>query len=345
MKKIIVFIVIILGILFSSCAVKPTTLTVMTHDYFAASEGVIAEFEKANNVKVNFIKNGDAGSVLNQAVLTKSSPIADVLYGVDNTFLSRALQEGIYEPYASPLLVNIPDSFKLDSTNSALPVDYGDVCINYDKAFFASRNLAIPQTLDDLLKPEYKGMLVMENPAISSPGLAFLISTIANYGQDGYLDYWRKLKANGVVIVNDWGAAYETNFSGSTGKGQQPMVVSYATSPVSEVINSATPLKEAPTASLIVTNMCFRQIEFVGILKGTKQLTLAQKFVDFMLDKHFQEDMPLNMYVYPVNSQANIPSEFKLFGQIPEKPVSLSPDVINTNRTTWIENWRKVVLD
>jgi thiamine transport system substrate-binding protein len=344
MIRRILFTINAIGILLTGCASKPATLNVMTHDAFAVSDAVIKEFEQTNNIKVNFILSGDAGAALNQAILTKSSPVADVLYGVDNTFLSRALQAGIYDPYTSPLLSVIPDKFKLDKTNSALPVDFGDVCINYDKAYFAEKNLSIPQTLDDLLKPEYRGLLVVENPATSSTGLAFLMATIANYGENGYSDYWSKLKNNGVVVVNTWNTAYDTNFSGSAGKGQQPMVVSYATSTAAEVVYSKTPLKESPTASIVGPNTCFRQIEFVGILKGTHQRALAEKFVDFMLNQRFQEDIPLNMYMFPTNSQASIPNEFKLYVQNPEMPASLAPDVIAANRDTWIEQWRKIVL-
>ena len=177
---------------------EPQTLTVMTHDSFAVSEDVVKAFEEANNAKLVFLQSGDAGEVLNKAILTKDAPLADVLYGVDNTFLSRALEADIYESYASPQLANIPDAFKLDSTNNALPVDYGDVCINYDKKYFADNSLAVPQSLEDLTKPEYANLLVMENPATSSTGLAFMLATVAHFG-DGYIDYWKSLKANGVV--------------------------------------------------------------------------------------------------------------------------------------------------
>jgi thiamine transport system substrate-binding protein len=197
----------------------PAVLTVLTHDSFSASEKVITYFESQNNVKVSFIKSGDAGALLNRAILTKNSPLADVLYGVDNTFLSRALESGIYEAYASPLLGQVADEYKLDPQNRALPVDFGDVCVNYDKVYFANKGLGVPQTLEDLLKPEYKGLLVVENPATSSTGLAFLLATVAHFGPDGYLDYWRALRANGVIAVNGWETAYYTNFSGSSGKG------------------------------------------------------------------------------------------------------------------------------
>ncbi len=320
------------------------TLTVMTHDSFSASQNVIAAFEKENNVKVNFVKSGDSGAALNKAILSKNAPIADVFYGVDNTFLSRAIDAGIYEPYNSPLLGKTPAEFKLDPTNQALPVDYGDVCINYDKAYFADKNLPIPETLEDLTKPEYKGLLVTENPATSSPGLTFLLATIAHFGPDQYLDYWKKLRDNGLVVVNGWETAYYTNFSGSSGKGPQPLVVSYNSSPVAEVVYASAPLTEAPTGSLLGPEMCFRQVEFVGILKGTKNLELAQKFVDFMLSVPFQEDMPLQMFVYPVNPEAKLPEVYQQYAQLPQKPATMPPGEIAKNRDAWIQAWTQAVL-
>lgn len=336
---------ILVVLLLSACGPKgPVTLTVMTHDSFAASEGVIAAFEKANNVKVAFLKSGDAGAALNKAILTAGAPLADVFYGVDNTFLSRALIAGIYTPYASPLLAKIPDEFKLDPQSRALPVDYGDVCINFDKAYFSSKSLPVPVTLEDLAKPAYKGLLVVENPATSSPGLAFLLATIKHFGPDAYLDYWKSLRSNGVIVVDSWETAYYTNFSGSSGHGAQPMVVSYASSPAAEVVFATTKLTDSPIGSILGPGTCFRQIEFVGILKGTRHLALAQKFVDFMLSQQFQQDMPLQMYVYPVNSQASLPQEFIQYAQTATQPATLDPALIAANRDKWITDWTAAVL-
>jgi len=321
----------------------PRTLTVMTHDSFAASEGVIQEFEKANNVKVTFLKSGDAGAALNKAILSKDAPLADVFYGVDNTLLSRALNSDIYESYASPMLSNVADEFQLDLKNRALPVDYGDVCINYSKAFFAKNDLPVPASLDDLTKPEYNGMLVVENPATSSPGLAFLLATIAKYGDPGYLDYWKALKTNGLVVVDGWETAYNTNFSGSAGNGPQPMVVSYASSPAAEVVYAASVLDDAPTASITAPGACFRQVEFVSILKGTQNRDMAEKFIDFMLDVQFQEDIPLNMFMYPVHKQAQLPEVFVKYAQTASEAANV-PANLDAMRETWINDWTQAVL-
>jgi thiamine transport system substrate-binding protein len=223
-------------------------------------------------------------------------------------------------------------------------VDYGDVCINYDKAFFAKNELAVPTILGDLIRPEYNGMLVMENPATSSPGMAFLLATVAHFGEPGYLDYWRSLRANGLVVVNDWNTAYYTNFSASSGRGPQTMVVSYATSPAAEVIYADVQLEQSPTASIIGPDTCFRQIEFVGILAGTRQRAAAERFVDFMLSLPFQEDASLQMFVLPVDPLAILPDSFHQFNEYPTQPATLAPDVIAANRERWIQEWTDAVL-
>jgi thiamine transport system substrate-binding protein len=320
------------------------TLTVLTHDSFSASEGVIADFEKQNNVKLSFIKGGDAGATVNRAILSKDAPLADVIYGVDNTFLSRAETGGILEAYVSPNMKDIPDELKLSKDSLMTPVDYGDVCINYDKAYFADKKLTPPASLLDLTKPDYKSLLVVENPATSSPGLAFMLATINEFGVENYADYWKSLKKNDVLVVNDWEGAYYTQFSGSSGKGPRPMVVSYGTSPAVEVVYADPKPADAPTASLVGTNMCFRQVEFAGILKGTAKRALAEKFIDFMTGVEFQNDIPLQMFVFPANKNATLPEEFVKFNQVPEKPATINPEEIAENRETWIEGWEEAVL-
>ena len=341
---------LLIAILIAACApavspVEERSLTVMTHDSFAISESVVAQFEAEHDVSITFVRSGDTGTALNQAILTRENPLADVFFGVDNTFLTRALAEEIFVSYNSPMLAEIPDEFKIDPGNYALPVDYGDVCINYDKAYFEAHNLPIPTSLEALTEPQYAGLLVVQNPATSSPGLAFLMATIAHFGEDGYLDYWRALVENDVVVVSNWETAYYTNFSGSTGQGPQPLVVSYGSSPAAEVIFAETELDEAPTGSIIGPNTCFRQIEFVGILRNAANPELAETFIDFMLSVPFQEDIPMQMFVFPVNPDAQLPQEFVEHVQIPDQPASLPPELIDANRESWINAWMEIVLD
>ena len=322
------------------------TLTVMTHNSFDVSEEVVAAFQEGCNCEVQFLQAGDAGLMLNQALLSKDNPLADVIYGVDNTFLSRALSGDILEPYASPLLAEIPDELELDPTFRMLPVDYGDVCLNYDKAWFEERDLEPPDDLPALALPAYEGLTVVENPATSSPGLAFLLTTIGRFGETGdysYLDYWADLRDADVLVADGWEDAYWGHFTYAS-EGDRPIVVSYASSPPVEVYFAEEPFDEVPTGVVTADGSCFRQIEFVGILKGTENRDLAEQWVDFMLGLTFQEDVPLKMFVFPANSQATLPDVFARFAQIPQNPAEVEIDAIEANREAWINAWTQTAL-
>jgi thiamine transport system substrate-binding protein len=322
------------------------TLTVMTHDSFDASEDVITAFQERCGCEIQFLQAGDTGLMLNKALLSKDSPLADVIYGVDNTFLSRALAGDILESYPSPLLADVPDDLELDPTVRMLPVDFGDVCLNYDRGWFEEQGLAPPDDLPALTQPEYKGLTVVESPATSSPGLAFLFATIGRFGETGdytYLDYWADLRENDVLVTDGWEDAYWGNFTYAS-DGDRPIVVSYASSPPVEVHFAEEPFEEAPTGVVAADGSCFRQIEFVGILKGTENRDLAEQWIDFMLGTTFQEDIPLKMFVFPANSNATLPDVFSRFAEIPEKPATVDPDAIEANREAWIEAWTRAVL-
>jgi thiamine transport system substrate-binding protein len=319
------------------------TITLMTHDSFSAGEDVIARFEKEHHVTIRFLKSGDAGAALNQAILSKNNPLADVFFGVDNTFLGRALEADIFEVYASPFLNKVPDAFKLDPENRLLPVDFGDVCLNYDKSWFKAKGLNPPTGLEDLIKPEFKGLTVVQNPATSSPGLAFLLVTVGHFGEDGFLDYWKALRKADVLVTNGWKDAYYGHFSAAS-EGRRPIVVSYATSPPAEVFFSEKPLDDAPTAAVSGKGSAYRQVEFVGILKGTGKRALAEKLVDFFLDRPFQENIPLNMFVFPVNETAVLPEVFVKYARKADNPVMLPPEDVAKHRDRWIEAWTDVVL-
>lgn len=323
------------------------TLTVMTHDSFSVSDTVVAAFQGQCGCQIRFLKSGDAGLALNKAILSKGNPLADLFYGVDNSFLSRALAADIFEAYASPALAGIPADLKLDASNRLLPVDYGYVVLNYDKRYFADNSIAVPQTLRDLTKSPYSGLVVVENPATSSPGMAFLLTTIAAFGETGsytYLDYWRDLRKNQVVVAEGWEDAYYNQFSGGSGKGDHPLVVSYATSPAAEVEFADPKPSESPTGNILPPGQTFRQIEFVGILKGTSNLDLAQKWVDFMLGETFQADIPLQMWVYPARGGTPLPAVFTKFAQAPTQPATIPAEQIEAGREKWLKAWTDTVL-
>ncbi len=344
MNKALILVVVLLVSL-SACGGKaePVTLRLMTHDSFDISAETMARFTEETSIAVDVFKAGDAGTVVNLAALATDDPLADILFGVDNTFLSRALENEIFASYESPLLAEISDGLKLDPQYRALPVDFGDVCLNYDRAWFTANPLEPPQSLDDLIDPAYAGLTVVENPATSSPGLAFLLATVDTYGEEGYLDYWRQLVDNEVLVTDGWEDAYYGAFTAAS-DGDRPIVVSYASSPPAEVYFAETALEVAPTAAVGSDGSCFRQIEFVGVLKGTEYEQEAQLLVDFLLSRQFQEDIPLHMFVFPANEKAELPEVFLEHSQIPENPATIPPQEIAENREAWVQAWTETVL-
>lgn len=326
----------------AGCSSEPTPeVTLLTHDSFLVSEEVLTDFTAETGIAVNVVRAGDGGAMLNQAILTKDNPIADVLYGVDNTFLSRALSEDLFLPYRPGELRSVPTELR-EPTNHVTPIDYGDVCLNTDPATLAERGIDPPHELLDLVEPQYSGQLVVEDPSTSTPGLAFLLATIAAFGEENeytWRDYWGDLVANDVLITSGWEDAYYLEFSGGSSTGTRPIVVSYASSPPAEVYFNE--LDEAPTG--VVTEGCFRQIEYAGILAGTAHRSEAMQLLDFMLSLRFQEDIPLNMFVFPANSDAELPAVFIDNTEIPEHPQTIPPDEIDANRERWIQEWAEIV--
>ena len=319
------------------------TLTLLAHESFTPTPGIFDAFTAATGIKVEVVLNGDAGQLVTKAVLTSGNPEGDVLWGVDNTLLSRALEADVFSAYETPntaymdavLLRDIPG-------HEVTPVDSGDVCINYDIDWFAKHNITPPLTLDALTNKQYANLLVVPSALSSSPGLAFMMATIAEFGEDGWQTYWESLRNNGVMVVDGWTQAYNTEFSGASGKGDRPIVVSYSSSPPAEVIFADPPVDAAQTAVASLT--CFEQIEYAGILRGTKHQAEAKLLIDYLTDLTFQNDLALTQFVFPVHNSAVLPEAFTQYALRPENPLRLEANVIATNRTAWLDEWSAIVL-
>ncbi|WP_069765493.1 thiamine ABC transporter substrate binding subunit [Streptomyces sp. LUP47B] len=321
------------------------TVTLVSHDSWAVSKNVLADFEKKSGYRVKVLEDGDAGQAVNKAILTKDNPQGDVFFGVDNTLLSRALDNGLFQSYEAKGADRIKAGYRVDG-DKVTPIDTGDICVNYDKAYFTEHKLQPPTSYDDLIKPAYKNLLVTENASTSSPGLGFLLGSAAKYGDDGWQGYWKKLKANGVKVVDGWEQAYNEEFSGSAGgkkaKADRPLVVSYASSPPAEVIYADPKPTTAPTG--VAQGTCFRQIEYAGLLSNAANTKGGKAFLDFLLTKEFQQDMPLNMFVYPVVDGAQVPAEFTQYGPQAKDPETMDPAKIADNRDDWVKSWTSLVL-
>ena len=321
----------------------PQTIQLVTHDSFNVSEDVLAAFTEQTGHTVEILRGGDAGQVVNQAILSAGNPQGDVLFGIDNTLLTRALGADVFEAYEADSLDAVDPDLVLDEEHRVTPIDRGDVCLNYDRAAFEESRTPVPETLEDLTDPAYAGQLVVENPATSSPGLAFLLATVAEFGEDGWVGFWEDLVANDVAVSSGWEDAYYGQFSGAAGsEGDRPLVVSYASSPPAEVIYAEEELDEAPTG--VIEASCFQQVEFAGVLAGTDAPEAARQLVDFMLSPTFQEDVPLQMFVFPARTDVELPAEFTEHTVVPEDPVTMDPAEIDANREEWIEQWTRTVL-
>lgn len=352
---LVVFGLAVLGLAVAACgddgsttADEPDTITLVAYDSFPAPDpdnsihAALAEFTAETGIAVETLIAGDTGTMLSKATLTAGNPEGDVMWGIDNTFLSRAVEAEIFEPYIAAGVAELPTEFtELVPNGEATPVDFGDVCVNYDIGALDAAGVDPPSSLADLVQPEYKGQLVVQNPATSSPGLAFLLATIAEFGDAGWEDYWRSLRNNDVEIVDSWTQAYYESFSWA--KGSRPLVVSYGSSPPFEVLFAAEPLDTAPTG--VVASTCFRQVEFAGVLRGTQAPQAARRLVDFLIGQRFQREVPLNLFVFPVNQDVELADEFVRYATIPERPLALDPAQIESNRSDWIDRWTAVTAN
>ena len=327
----------------STVAPRITTVRLLTHSSFAVSKAVLAEFTAQTGYKVKLVQPGDAGVMVNEAILRKDNPVADALFGVDNTFLTRALDAGIFDPYTATGLDSVPAALQSDPRHRVTPIDESNVCVVDDTSWFGHDGRPpAPASLDDLIDARYKNLTVVENASTSSPGLAFLLATIAAKGESGWGAYWSALRKNGVRVDDDWTGAYESDFTAGGASGDRPIVVSYGSDPAADVVGSS-PHRDAPHVG-VVASSCFRQMEFAGVLHRAHNVPGARALVDFMLTRRFQEDMPLQMYVNPVVTGAKLPAAFSKWAVDPPHPYSIDPATISAKRTDWIKEWTDLVV-
>lgn len=317
------------------------SVTLVTHDSFVLPDGMLADFTARTGITVNVVQQGDAGALVNQLVLTKDSPLGDAVFGIDNTFGSRALDEGLVAPahLTAPALADAKKhALPGDSAGALTAIDDGDVCLNVDHAWFTAKGLPEPVTLSDLTKPEYKDLLVVPSPVTSSPGFAFLLATVGAFGPDEWQGYWSALKANGLQVANGWTDAYETDFTAGGGNGSRPIVLSYSSSPPSTVPAGG----GHPTTGALLST-CFRQTEYAGVLTGAKNPEGAAKLIDFLLSDEVQAAIPDAMYMYPVSTAVTLPATWASFAPLATTPYDVDPAAIAANRQTWLQQWSDLV--
>jgi thiamine transport system substrate-binding protein len=332
---------------FAQAAKKtPTPLRVMTHSSFDLPKPLLAQFEKEAGVKLQIVKGGDAGEMVNKLILTKAKPVADVVYGIDNSLLARASAAGVIEAYDGPAARRSAAVQMAEGAESAgvVPVDYGFVNLNIDKAWFAKSGLALPRSLADLAQPAYARLLVVPNPATSSPGQAFLFATIAGLGEEAAFAWWAQMRGNGVKVVKGWTEAYYTEFTRNG--GTRPIVVSYASSPAAEVFYSKEKLNESPTANLFLKGGVFRQVEGVALVKGGRAdaRTAAGQFIEFMRSAPVQQALQTTMWMYPAEAGAPRADVMQQFAVEPTSFDNPTAADINAKGKAWLQRWTQTVL-
>lgn len=324
-------------------AQAPMPLRVLTHSSFDLPKELLAQFEKDAGVRLQIVKAGDAGEMTNKLILTKAKPIADVAYGIDNTLLPRALAAGVVEPYTGPAAQRAAAA-AVSMDGGVVPVDFGYVNLNIDKAWFAKKGLALPASLDDLAKPAYAKLLVVQNPATSSPGQAFLFATIAGLGEEGAFQWWGRMRGNGVKVVKGWTEAYYTEFTRNG--GTRPIVVSYASSPAAEVFYSKEKITESPTANLFLKGGVFRQVEGVALVKGGNPAAreAAGKFIEFLRSAPAQQALQTTMWMYPAEAGAARVDVMKTHAVEPTAFDNPSAADVTAKNKAWLQRWTKTVL-
>lgn len=314
------------------------TVRLLTYDSFALPEEAAAAFEARTGATVEVVATGDSGTMLTGALLSAGDPEGDVIFGIDDTSATRALDADLLDPVDPSVLDDVPAGYRLDGAAAELlvPIDTGDVCMNLDAGWFADNGIAPPTDLDQLTEPAYRDLLVVPSPVTSSPGLAFLIGTVDRYGEDGWSEYWAQLEANGVRVRPSWDDAYYSDYTVSG--GDRPIVLSYASSPPAEVVFSEGERTEP--ASTVMLDSCTAQVEYAGVLRGTEQPELAAELVEFMVSDAWQRELPLTNFVFPV-TDVELPVEFQQWAPRAEDPMGLAHERIDEGRDRWIEAWRE----
>ena len=318
MKRIFALLTVALSLELSACTNNTVaSITLVAHDSLVMSDELIAEYNKTVGPELSIIRAGDVGEMTGKLVLTKDAPIADVVYGIDNTFAS------------------VIDENKVLRENKLVPINFADICFNVDIQYFKEKNLAIPDHWKELIQPKYKNLTVIENPNLSSTGLGFLVSTFAAFSsEDETTSWWKSFKNNGVKVAASWEDAYYADFSGSAGKGKYPVVLSYSSSPADEVDENG----NAKTVAL--RKDCFRQIEYAGVLMNSNYQA-GEALIKFMLGKSFQEALPTAMYVYPIDETVALPESWAL--RAPAAISTIGGDLdIAKNRAAWLSAYNKV---
>jgi thiamine transport system substrate-binding protein len=311
---------------------QPTDeLLVYSYDAFPeALETLIVEhFEIEYNVTATLERFQDTGAVYNQVWVERSNPQADVVIGLDNTYVGRALEGQLFQAYRPEGADRIREDIILDPEYRLTPFDWGHIVLNYDSEALPDP----PSTWEELLDPRLRESIVLMNPATSSPGRNFLLLTIAEHGEDGYLDFWEQIRPNILTITAGWSEGY-----GLYTQGEAPIALSYETSPAYHIEYEDTTRYK----NLILDGKGYGQVEVAGITSGAPNLANAKRLMDFILTNRFQQEIPLNQFMYPAVDGVALPAAFEQLEKADET-VFIPVDRVDANFEQWLSDWQAVM--
>jgi len=324
-------------------------LDILTYDASGLSDELLSDFTATTGYEINLIKTGDVGSILNIMAQTKDAPQADLMLGLDNTFLAQAIQMGLLQSHMSnhgELLDSVKISY---SGGLATPFDHGYVCLNYDSAVVDGVNMSVPTSLWNLTEEEWKGKVAIPSPLSSSPGRAFLTATVDYFANDvdngtDYTDWWYEMEGNDLIITSGWSEAYETHYSGGYGPwtdghiGDANIVVSYCHSPGVEAFFGG---NYTNSVALNLPRASFHQVEYTGIIAGAGDAQAAAAFIDYLLSEEVNANMPTQNSMYSVLKGQDLPETdgYRHHALIPEQPAEVTPTEIAEGLEDWLVEW------
>ena len=298
---------------FDNKSTNSDTLRILSYDILAFDAEMIEAFETEFGYEVEFIYESDAGGILNQMLLTKNSPQADVAIGLDNTYIQTAIDFCLLQPH-NLVVEDIQSHLSTSHDSLGIPFDYGHVCLNLDTKRL-DENESAPSSLTDLTNEKWANTIAIPSPLTSSPGRAFFLATLKNFDYDinKTFDWWTSINDNGAIVTSGWTEAYEIHYSGGYGVwteghiGDAAITVSYCHSPGVEAFFN---FNETTSTSILYNETSFKQIEYATIINGASNTAGAKAFITFLLSYEVNSEMPTSNYMYSVLENTSLPTEY-----------------------------------
>ena len=331
----------------------------LLNDPYFDIEGNFSTFSGIPANEIQITRFSDANELVVRLEAEKSNPIADVVIGIDNTLIHLIEDKAsVLEPYTPTSISQIDENLiqNLDPENYLIPYDYGIISLYYQNHIInSSTNPELENlTLDGLLASNLLPMLIVENPKYSSPGLGFLLWTIAVYGDpeinfDGLLESnwrnWWNASRDKITITKSWGDAFNIFF---TPEEEKPIMVSYGTSPAYSYCQWADNSTSAVVTHEKNQQNAWLQIEGIGLVKDAPHKDKGKQFINWFLSSSLQSEIPEHQWMYPANREVILSPCFEESVIHPDEVFRLndllSPEILGHYLPDWKDQWEQVIV-